>query len=68
MPYNIQQQKQQNNQKVMFRKWALEPELCQFYVLQKYNWTQTALHHHMLNESPKALFLHWTVTGDVLVN
>ena len=34
-------------------------------VMQKYNWTQTALHHHMLNESPKILFLHWSVTGDV---
>src|SRR5687768_10856675 len=33
-------------------------------VMQKYNWTQTALHHHMLNESPKALFLHWSVTDD----
>ena len=30
----------------------------------KYNWTQTTLHHHMLNESPKLLFLHWSVTGD----
>ena len=33
-------------------------------VMQKYNWTQTALHHHMLNESLKILFLHWSVTGD----
>ena len=33
-------------------------------VMQKYNWTETALHHHMLGETPKILFLHWSVTGD----
>lgn len=33
-------------------------------VMQKYNWTETALHHHMLGETPKILFLHWTVNGD----
>lgn len=32
-------------------------------VMQRYNWTETALHHHMLDENPKILFLHWTVTG-----
>ncbi len=32
--------------------------------MNKYNWTETALNHHMLNETPKILFLHWTVTGD----
>jgi Domain of Unknown Function (DUF1259) len=32
--------------------------------LGKYNWTETALYHHLLNESPKILFLHWSVTGD----
>ena len=57
---------QQNNQKVAFGEWALiDPEVAPVQqVMQKYNWTQTALHHHMLNESPKALFLHWSVTGD----
>ena len=33
-------------------------------VMNKYNWTETALHHHMLGETPKILFLHWSVTGD----
>jgi hypothetical protein len=33
-------------------------------IMQKYNWTETALHHHMLGETPKILFLHWSVTGD----
>ena len=33
-------------------------------VMQKYNWTETALHHHMLGETPKILFLHRSVTGD----
>jgi hypothetical protein len=32
-------------------------------VMQKYNWTETALHHHLLDENPKILFLHWSVTG-----
>ena len=35
------------------------------YLVQKYNWTETALHHHMLGETPKILFLHKSVTGDV---
>jgi Domain of Unknown Function (DUF1259) len=33
-------------------------------VMEKYNWTQTALHSHMLGETPKMLFLHWAVTGN----
>lgn len=33
-------------------------------IMNKYNWTETALHHHMLGETPKILFLHWSVTGD----
>lgn len=33
-------------------------------VMQKYNWTETSLHHHLLGETPKILFLHWSVTGD----
>ena len=32
-------------------------------VMQRYNWTETALHHHLLDENPKILFLHWSVTG-----
>jgi Domain of Unknown Function (DUF1259) len=62
----LQQQGQQNNQKVAFGEWSVidEEVVPVQQVMQKYNWTQTALHHHMLNELPKALFLHWTVTGD----
>ena len=57
---------QQNNQKVAFGEWALiDPEVVPVQqIMQKYNWTETALHHHLLNESPKILFLHWSVTGD----
>src|SRR5919112_6267522 len=33
-------------------------------VMEKYNWTETALHSHMLGETPKLLFLHWSVTGN----
>ena len=57
---------QQNNQKVAFGEWALiDSEVVPAQqIMQKYNWTQTALHHHLLNESPKILFLHWSVTGD----
>ena len=56
----------QNNQKVAFGEWAvIDPEVVPVQqIMQKYNWTQTALHHHLLNESPKILFLHWSVTGD----
>jgi hypothetical protein len=32
--------------------------------MEKYNWTQTALHSHMLGETPKVLFLHWTATAN----
>jgi len=63
---NASNTQQQNNQKVAFGEWSLiDAEVVPVQqVMQKYNWTQTALHHHMLNESPKALFLHWSVTGD----
>jgi hypothetical protein len=33
-------------------------------VMEKYNWTETALHNHMLGETPKVLFLHWSVNGE----
>ena len=61
-----QQQQQPNNQKVAFGEWSLiDAEVVPVQqIMAKYNWTQTALHHHMLNESPKLLFLHWSVTGD----
>src|SRR5918999_2676570 len=61
-----QQQQQPNDQKVAFGEWALiDAEVVPVQqIMAKYNWTQTALHHHMLNESPKLLFLHWSVTGD----
>ena len=56
----------QDNLKVAFGEWSVidEEVVPVQQVMQKYNWTQTALHHHMLNESPKILFLHWSVTGD----
>ncbi len=56
----------QDNLKVAFGEWSVidEEVVPVLKVMQKYNWTQTALHHHMLNESPKILFLHWSVTGD----
>ena len=61
-----QQQQQPNNQKVAFGEWSLiDAEVVPVQqIMAKYNWTQTALHHHMLDESPKLLFLHWSVTGD----
>jgi Domain of Unknown Function (DUF1259) len=62
------QQKGQNqsNLKVAFGEFALiDPEVVPVQqIMGKYNWTETALHHHLLNESPKILFLHWSVTGD----
>jgi hypothetical protein len=60
------QQQQPNNTKVAFGEFALiDPEVVPVQqIMGKYNWTQTALHHHLLNESPKILFLHWSVTGD----
>jgi hypothetical protein len=56
----------QGNLKVAFGEWSvIDEEVVPVQkAMQKYNWTQTALHHHMLNESPKILFLHWSVTGD----
>jgi Domain of Unknown Function (DUF1259) len=49
-----------------FGEWALlDSEVVPVQdLMQKYNWTQTALHHHMLGETPKILFLHWSVTGN----
>ena len=42
----------------------LDPEVVPVHkVLDKYNWTITTIHNHMLDESPKLLFMHWTVTG-----
>src|SRR5688572_27019162 len=51
------QQQQPNNQKVAFGEWSLiDSEVVPVQqIMAKYNWTQTALHHHMLNESPKLL-------------
>ena len=59
-------QQQPNNMKVAFGEFALiDPEVVPVQqIMGKYNWTETALHHHLLNESPKILFLHWSVTGD----
>ena len=39
---------QQNNQKVAFGEWAvIDPEVVPVQqIMQKYNWTETALHHH----------------------
>jgi hypothetical protein len=56
---------QQNNLSVAFGEFALlDSEVVPVReVMQKYNWTETALHHHMLLETPKVLFLHWSVTG-----
>ena len=43
----------------------LDPEVVPVHkVLDKYNWTVTTIHNHMLDESPKLLFMHWTVTGN----
>jgi Domain of Unknown Function (DUF1259) len=49
-----------------FGEWALlDSEVVPVQdLMQKYNWTITALHHHMLGETPKILFLHWSVTGN----
>lgn len=49
-----------------FGEWALlDSEVVPVQdLMQKYNWTETALHHHMLGETPKILFLHWSVTGN----
>jgi len=49
----------QDNLKVAFGEWSvIDADVAPVQkVMQKYNWTQTALHHHMLNESPKILFI-----------
>jgi hypothetical protein len=54
------------NMSAAFGEWALlDSEVVPVQnIMQKYNWTQTALHHHLLGESPKILFLHWSVTGN----
>jgi hypothetical protein len=54
------------NMSTAFGEWALlDSEVVPVQnIMQKYNWTQTALHHHLLGESPKILFLHWSVTGN----
>lgn len=54
-----------DNPAVAFGEFALldEEVIPVREVMQRYNWTETALHHHMLDEFPKMLFLHWTVTG-----
>jgi hypothetical protein len=51
---------------VAFGEFALlDPEVVPVNeVLDKYNWTVTTIHNHMLDESPKLLFMHWTVTGN----
>ena len=55
-----------NNTKAAFGEFALiDSEVVPVReIMNKYNWTETALHHHMLGETPKILFLHWSVTGD----
>jgi hypothetical protein len=51
---------------VAFGEFSLiDPEVVPVTeVLQKNNWTITTIHNHMLDESPKLLFMHWTVTGN----
>ncbi|MDQ3806538.1 MAG: DUF1259 domain-containing protein, partial [Thermoproteota archaeon] len=55
-----------NTTVVAFGEFALlDPEVVPVHeVLDKYNWTVTTIHNHMLDESPKLLFMHWTVTGN----
>jgi hypothetical protein len=55
-----------DNLTAAFGEWALlDSEVIPVQkVMEKYNWTETALHHHMLGETPKVLFLHWSVTGN----
>jgi hypothetical protein len=52
------------NLKAAFGEFALlDSEVVPVrHIMQKYNWTETALHHYMLTELLKILFLHWTVT------
>jgi hypothetical protein len=49
----------QDNLKVAFGEWSvIDADVASVQkVMQTYNWTQTALHHHMLNELPKILFI-----------
>jgi hypothetical protein len=49
----------QGNLKVAFGEWSvIDVDVASVQkVMQTYNWTQTALHHHMLNELPKILFI-----------
>jgi hypothetical protein len=51
---------------VTFGEFALlDPEVVPVNeLLDKYNWTITTIHNHMLDELPKLLFMHWTVTGN----
>jgi hypothetical protein len=55
-----------NTTVVAFGEFALiDPEVVPVNeVMKKYNWTVTTIHNHMLDESPKLLFMHWTVTGN----
>ena len=55
-----------NTTVVAFGEFALiDPEVVPVHkVMDKYNWTVTTIHNHMLDESPKLLFMHWTVTGN----
>jgi len=48
------------NLKAAFGEFALlDSEVIPVrHIMQNYNWTETALHHHMLTETPKILFLH----------
>ncbi len=54
-----------DNLTAAFGEWSLiDSEVIPVQkVMEKYNWTETTLHHHMLGETPKVLFLHWAVTG-----
>jgi hypothetical protein len=63
---NTSAQNNNNNTVVAFGEFALiDPEVVPVNeVLDKYNWTVTTIHNHMLDESPKLLFMHWTVTGN----
>lgn len=55
-----------NDTVVAFGEFSLlDPEVVPVHeVLDRYNWTITTIHNHMLDESPKLLFMHWTVTGN----
>lgn len=55
-----------NDTVVAFGEFSLlDPEVVPVHeVLDRYNWTITTIHNHMLDESPKLLFMHWAVTGN----